>query len=60
MTWTDIQSYAILRKIEFRQKEIDLIIKCNAWANEQIKKMRDEETDERISKEDDEGQTSAN
>ena len=43
MTWTDIRSYAIMRKIDFRQVEIDYIIKCNSWANAQIKKMRDEE-----------------
>ena len=56
MTWTDIQSYAIMRKIEFRQIEIDFILKCNGWANAQIKKMRDEE-DNRISTEEAEGQT---
>lgn len=49
ITWTDIASYAIMRKIDFRQKEIDLILKCNNWANEQI----------RLMKEDAEGQTSA-
>ena len=55
MTWTDICSYAIMRKIDFKQREIDCILKCNSWANEQIKKMRDEE--ER--KENDKGQTLA-
>ena len=44
-----------MRKIDFTQKEIDYILKCYNWANEQIKVMRDE--DER--KENDEGQTSA-
>ena len=43
MTWTDICSYAIMRKVDFRQTEIDYILKCNNWANAQIKKMRDEE-----------------
>ena len=43
MTWTDICSYAIMRKIDFTQREIDYILKCNNWASEQIKKMRDEE-----------------
>lgn len=42
MTWTDILSYAIMRNIKFRQTEIDYILKCNNWANAQIKKMRDE------------------
>ena len=52
MTWTDIYSYAIMRKIDFKQREIDYILKCNNWANEQIKKMRDED-DSYISKEND-------
>ena len=61
ITWTDIYSYGIIRHIQFRQREIDYILKCNNWANEQMKKMRDEaEEDERISKETDEGQTSQN
>ena len=52
MTWTDICSYAIMRKIDFRQREIDYILKCNGWANEQMKKMRDEaEDDNRVSEE---------
>ena len=55
MTWTDIRSYAIMRKIDFRQTEIDFILKCNNWANAQIKKMRDED-DNRISTEEAEGQ----
>ena len=46
MTWTDIRSYAIMRKIDFSQTEIDYILKCNNWANSQIKKMRDEDTEE--------------
>ena len=54
MTWTDIYSYAIMRKIDFRQTEIDYILKCNNWANAQIKKMRDE--NEYVSTGDDEGQ----
>lgn len=45
MTWTDIRSYAIMRKVDFRQIEIDYILKCNNWANAQISKMRDEEYD---------------
>lgn len=59
MTWTDICSYAIMRKVDFKQKEIDYILKCNNWANEQINKMRDEEDGSYISKENDEGQTLA-
>lgn len=60
MTWTDIYSYAIMRKIDFKQIEIDYILKCNNWANAQIRKMReDAEDDCRISKEEAEGQTSA-
>ena len=43
MTWTDILSYAIMRKIDFKQIEIDYILKCNNWANAQISKMRDED-----------------
>ena len=46
MTWTDIRSYAIMRKVDFSQTEIDYILKCNNWANSQIKKMRDEDTEE--------------
>ena len=42
MTWTDIYSYAIMRKIDFKQIEIDYILKCNDWANAQICKMREE------------------
>ena len=57
MTWTDIANYAIIRKIDFRQIEINYILKCIGWANEQIKKMRDEEEGSYISKENAEGQT---
>lgn len=57
MTWTDIHSYAIMRKIDFRQTEIDYIIKCNGWANAQISKMRDEAEEDNISTEEAEGQT---
>ena len=46
LTWTDIRSYAIMRKVDFSQTEIDYILKCNNWANSQIKKMRDEDTEE--------------
>ncbi|MCR5699650.1 MAG: hypothetical protein K6G52_08415 [Treponemataceae bacterium] len=53
MTWTDINSYAIMRKIDFKQIEIDYILKCNNWANNQIKKMRDEEGGSYISEEND-------
>ena len=59
MTWTDILSYAIIRKVNFTQSEIDYILKCNSWANSQIKKMRDEEEGSYISEEEAEGQTSA-
>ena len=55
MTWTDIQSYAIIRKIDFKQIEIDYILKCYNWANEQISKMRNEE-DSYVSTEEAEGQ----
>ena len=48
ITWTDINSYAIIRNIKFRQIEIDYLLKCNAWANSKISEM----------KEDAEGQTS--
>ncbi len=58
ITWTDICSYAIMRKIDFKQIEIDYILKCNNWANAQIGKMRDEaDDDNRISLEEGEGQT---
>ncbi len=56
MTWTDIHSYAIMRKVDFKQVEIDYILKCNNWANEQIQKMRDESEDDTRISEDDEGQ----
>ena len=46
MTWTDIHSYAIMRKIDFKQIEIDYILKCNNWANAKIKRMRDEADEE--------------
>lgn len=60
ITWTDIYSYAIIRKIDFRQTEIDYILKCNGWANSQIQKMRDKADEEnRIKMEEAEGQTSA-
>ena len=55
MTWTDIQSYAIMRHIEFRQIELDYILKCYSWANSQKQKMRDE-AGSYISTEDNEGQ----
>ena len=56
MTWTDIRSYAIMRHIEFRQIELDFILKCCNWANAQKEKMRDEKSSY-ISTEDSEGQT---
>lgn len=60
MTWTDILSYAIIRKIDFRQVEIDYILKCNNWANAQVKKMRDEADEEnRAKQEEAEGQTTS-
>lgn len=40
LTWTDIQSYATIRKIDFKQIEIDYILKCISWANNQINEMR--------------------
>lgn len=43
ITWTDIQSYAILRNVKFTQTEIDYILKCINWANVQMKEMRDYE-----------------
>ena len=48
-----------MRHIDFRQIEIDYILKCNTWANKQISEMRDEEDGSYISKENDEGQTLA-
>lgn len=44
MTWTDIAGYSMMRKVDFSQSEIDWILRCNNWANEQIKRMRDEES----------------
>ena len=43
MTWTDIHSYAIMRHIEFRQIELDFILKCCNWANAKKQEMRDED-----------------
>ena len=54
VTFTDIKDWAFVRKIELKQKEIDLILDCIGWANTQIKKMRDEEDTDA---EADEGQT---
>lgn len=42
ITWTQIQAYANLRKIEFTQRELDYILLMNSWANHQIRIMRDE------------------
>ena len=56
MTWTDIRSYVIMRHIEFRQIELDYILKCCNWANAQKQKMR-EEDNEYVSTEESEGQT---
>ena len=40
ITWKDIESYAILHKIDFTQFEISLLVKCSNWANEKISEMR--------------------
>lgn len=56
MTWTDIHSYAIMRHIEFRQTELDYILKCCNWANAKKQEMRDEESGS-ISTEESEAQT---
>ena len=56
MTWTDIHSYAIMRHIEFRQIELDYILKCCNWANSKKQEMRDEEKGLVVSTEDKEGQ----
>lgn len=56
MTWTDIHSYAIMRHIEFRQIELDYILKCCNWANSKKQEMRDEEKGLITSTEDKEGQ----
>lgn len=45
MTWQDIQAYIFCRDIRLSQSEIDLILLCSSWANEQIQKLRDEEED---------------
>ena len=45
-----------MRKVDFKQIEIDYILKCNNWASAQMKKMRDENDASYISKEDSEGQ----
>ena len=57
ITWTDINSYAILRKIDFRQIEINYILRCNSFANAQIKKMREEAEKQDNEEEKAEGQT---
>lgn len=43
ITWTDIDSYAKIRKIDFKQAEIDLLLKMKSWSSSQIQKMRDEQ-----------------
>lgn len=43
ITWTDIENYAIIRKIDFTQSEIDLLLKCNCWASGKINEMKKEE-----------------
>ena len=42
VTWTDIYSYEKVRKIDFTQYEVNLIIKCISWANSKISEMRKE------------------
>lgn len=59
VTWTDIKNWAEMRNVHLRQTEIDYILKCISWANEQTKKMRDEDENETPAEEYDEGQTSA-
>lgn len=44
-----------MRNVKLRQKEIDMILSCIGWANQQIKIMRD--SDDEVAAEDDEGQT---
>lgn len=43
VTWTNIQSYCIMRNIKFTQSELDLILKMCNWASSQMQKMRDEQ-----------------
>ncbi len=50
VTWGDIASYASLRKIDFSQYEINMIVRCNGWANGQIRRMRDEQHDDDVGK----------
>lgn len=42
LTWTQIESYAKMRKIDFTQNEINLILKMNSWANQEVEKLRKE------------------
>ena len=41
-TWTDLKSYCDMRKIELRQYEISLIMKCKSWANNEISKLKED------------------
>lgn len=43
VTWLDISSYASVRKITFRQIEIDYILKLCGWAYLKIRQMDSEE-----------------
>ena len=47
ITWTDIKNYAIMRNIDFTQYELDIILKCKAWAGNKINAMREEADTER-------------
>lgn len=43
ITWTDIESYCRIRKIDLTQLEVDYLIKIKAWASEEISKLDKEE-----------------
>lgn len=46
ITWSEIDAYARLRKIDFTQSELDYILVMNSWANHQIRLMKDEVEEE--------------
>lgn len=43
MTFKDIEAYCTMRNLKLTQTELDYMLKIDAWANEQIRKMQDEE-----------------
>lgn len=43
VTWTNIQSYCIMRNIKFTQIELDYILKMIGWSSSQMAKMRNEQ-----------------